>query len=148
MKQPSFRSNKEPKTFNMKCISDPREITKVENFLQKVNKVAKLDDGTFYRLLVASTEAVNNAIIHGNKMDPRKRVCVTCTLADSDLLTVRVEDEGEGFDLKKIPNPLDENNLLKTSGRGIFLMGELMDDVKFLKGGAVVEMEIDLKRLK
>lgn len=96
----------------------------------KINEVAKLDDGALYRLLVAATEAVNNGILHGNKSDPNKHVLVTCVFSEKKL-TFTVEDEGKGFKPEKIPNPLDEKNLLKTSGRGVFLMRSLMDEVKF-----------------
>lgn len=114
-----------------------------------MNRVVKLDDGTFYRLLVATTEAVNNGIVHGNKRDPEKVVTVNCTLK-KHMLLVKVEDQGRGFDPEKIPNPLDEENLLKETGRGIFLMKSMMDRVRFrmTKHGTLVEMTINLKRLQ
>ncbi|HXG37480.1 MAG TPA: ATP-binding protein [Bacteroidota bacterium] len=138
------------KKFEMKCISEPKEIAHVEEFLNKVNKTTKLDDGTFYRLLVASTEAVNNAILHGNKSDTRKYVCLVVLFRKNDSIVVRVKDEGKGFDPNHLPNPLDDKNLLKTSGRGVFLMRELMDEVNFSfgKDGSTVELVINLKRLK
>jgi serine/threonine-protein kinase RsbW len=137
------------KTFEVDFVSDPKKIVLVEPFLLKVNTVARLDDGTFYRLLVAATEAVNNAIMHGNKSNPRKRVWLTCRYVKNDSLTLSVRDEGEGFNPDIIPNPLDEENLLKASGRGVFLMRELMDrvDYKIAEHGSTVEIMIDLKRL-
>ena len=140
----------EVKTFTMEFVSNPKEIVHVEQFLDKVNTTAKLDDGTFYRLLVASTEAVNNAIMHGNKSDPRKKVFVTITFKKHDNLTVIVQDQGGGFDPSSIPNPIDDKNLFKTSGRGVFLMKELMDEVNysFTHGGSTVELVINLKRLR
>ncbi|MGH2567929.1 MAG: ATP-binding protein [Bacteroidota bacterium] len=140
----------EVKKFEMECISNPKEIVHVETFLDKVNKVAQLDDGTFYRLLVACTEAVNNAIMHGNKADARKLVCVTIVFKKNDSLTVRVDDQGNGFDPDHLPNPVEDQNLMKTSGRGVFLMRELMDNVNysFGKEGSTVELVINLKRLR
>lgn len=137
------------KSFSMECISDPKEVAKVEGFLLKVNKYTKLDDGTFYRLLVATSEAVNNGILHGNKCDPNKRVCVECE-ARPDMLLVRVQDEGGGFDPDSVPNPLDDENLMKTSGRGIFLMRSLMDKVTYHinSPGVLVELMIDLTKLQ
>ena len=113
-----------------------------------MNEVAKLDDGTFYRLLVAGTEAVNNGILHGNKSDPRKFVQIVVVL-EKDCLIVRVKDEGKGFKLDQIPDPLEEKNLLKTSGRGIFLMRSLMDKVIFhiTDEGTIVELVVDLRLL-
>lgn len=137
MKQPSKQSRSKKSssrakapTYHLDCVSDPKEIAKVEPFIMKVNEVAKLDDGALYRLLVAATEAVNNGILHGNKSDPRKHVLVTCVLTEKELIFT-VQDEGKGFKPENIPDPLDEKNLLKTSGRGVFLMRSLMDDVKF-----------------
>lgn len=138
-----------PRTFQLVCHSDPKEVMKVEGFLKKMNKVVKLDDGTFYRLLVATTEAVNNGIIHGNKSNAEKLVTVLC-IVKPQMLIVKVEDEGRGFNPDKVPNPLDEEHLLKESGRGIFLMKSMMDKVrfKFTKHGTLVEMSINLKRLQ
>jgi serine/threonine-protein kinase RsbW len=138
-----------PYAFHLDCRSDSREVRRIESFLNKVNKTANLDDGTFYRLLVATTEAVNNAIIHGNKSDPHKYVHVVCILY-KDSLVLRVKDEGKGFRPDEIPDPLAEKNLLKTSGRGIFLMRSLMDKVRFHIGpdGTEVELVVDLHLLR
>lgn len=135
-------------TFYFECSADPKEIRKVEPFMNQINDAARLDDGTFYRLLVAGTEAVNNSILHGNKSDPAKKVSVTCTI-DKDTLIFCVRDEGKGFKPEEVPDPLEEKNLLKTSGRGIFLMRSLMDKVSFkiTRKGTEVELVIDLKHL-
>ncbi len=130
------------------CKSDPREIPKVEKFLDRVNKKAHLDDGTMYRLLVATTEAVNNAILHGNKQHPRKLVRVGCQIT-GHVLVVSVRDSGQGFDPDSLANPLSEENLLKENGRGIFLIRSLIDDVSFRvrRTGTTVQMKIDLTKL-
>ena len=135
--------------FELTCKSDPKEIGKVEKFLQRVNQRARLDDGTFYRLLVACTEAVNNAITHGNKLRIERRVLLVCLLTKGSV-RVQVKDEGLGFDPRKLPDPLDEKNLLKEHGRGVFLMTSMADKLRFkqLKTGMVVEMLINLKRLR
>jgi serine/threonine-protein kinase RsbW len=132
--------------FEFQCQSDPKEIAKVEPFLQKINKATKMDDGTFYRLLVAGTEAINNGILHGNKSDPNKSVFVTCVF-DRRTLIFRVKDQGKGFKPENVPDPLEEKNLLKTSGRGIFLMRSLMDKVAFTVSdeGTEVELVIDMQ---
>jgi len=133
-------------SFEFECKSDPKEIAKVEPFLNKINKAMRMDDGTFYRLLVAGTEAINNGILHGNKSDPSKSVFATCTV-DSRALVFRVKDQGKGFKPEDVPDPLEEQNLLKTSGRGIFLMRSLMDKVTFTvtMEGTEVELVIDMK---
>lgn len=134
--------------FEMSCRSNPKEIGKVEEFLRKVNQSLRLDDGTFYRLLIATTEAVNNAIIHGNKLNPKKNVKINC-ICNTDTVKVFVKDSGGGFDSNAIPSPIDEENLLKESGRGIFLIRSMMDTVRFSvnKEGTTVEMIVDLSRL-
>jgi serine/threonine-protein kinase RsbW len=132
-------------TYELTCKSSPREIACVERFLQRINKTLRLDDGTMYRLLVSCTEAVNNAIVHGNKNNPDRRVTIRCT-ATEKAITIRVKDEGEGFNAENLPDPREEKNLLKESGRGVFLIRSLMDDVAFrrLRRGSVVEMKIKL----
>lgn len=136
------------KRYELRCKSDPKVIGRVESFLQEMNQSVRLDDGTFYRVLVATTEAVNNAIQHGNQSNPLKEVIVICFVARRSL-KIQVKDEGRGFDATNLPNPLDEKNLLKEHGRGVFLMTSMTDKVKYrrLKRGMVVEMMIDLRHL-
>ena len=129
------------KKFRMSMHSNPKLIHRVENFLQKVNKRAHLDEIQFNKALVSLTEAVNNAILHGNKSDPRKKVYIACELSMEKLI-LTVKDSGKGFNPEKLRNPLDESNLFRESGRGIFLMRTLMDKVQyhFSKDGSEVEM--------
>ena len=110
--------------------SNPKQVTRVEEFLEKVNHRLRLDEIRYNRLLVATTEAVNNSIIHGNKRDPRKKVVLTCEVNHASLI-VHVHDEGMGVDISKLPDPLAEENLLRENGRGVFLMRSLMDNVNF-----------------
>ena len=133
--------------FEMVCHSDPKEIGCIEQFLQQTNKKLNLDDGTMYRLLVSCTEAVNNAIIHGNKSALNKSVSIKC-IVEKQYLTIRVKDEGKGFDPEKLQDPREEKNLMKESGRGVFLMRSLMDsvNVKRLKFGSVVVMKVKLHK--
>ncbi len=133
--------------FEMICKSNPKEIRCIEDFLKKVNKKLNLDDGTMYRLLVSCTEAVNNAIIHGNKLARDKSVVVQC-IVEKEFLTINVKDKGKGFDPKKLQDPRKGKNLMKESGRGFFLMRSLMDSVKVkrLKFGTVVEMKVKLHK--
>ena len=123
--------------------SNPKLIHRVEKFLQRVNKDAHLDEIQFHKVLVSTTEAVNNSIFHGNKSDPRKKVYLTCELSDEKMI-LRVRDSGKGFNPQKIGNPLNESNLLRESGRGVFLMKTLMDRVEFhfSEEGSEVEMTL------
>ncbi len=121
--------------------SSPKLIHRVEKFLQKINRSAHLDEIQFNKVLISTTEAVNNAIFHGNKSDPQKNVYLACELSKERMI-LKVRDSGAGFDPHKIANPLDESNLLRESGRGIFLMRTLMDKVQyhFSEDGSEVEM--------
>jgi serine/threonine-protein kinase RsbW len=95
-----------------------------------------------YWLVTALREAMANAIRHGNRQDPERSVLVDLRIHD-DEVTIRVEDEGEGFDLEAIPDPTDPDYLLRPSGRGIFYMRQFMTSVEFSRspgGGTVVEM--------
>lgn len=118
------------RVFRLTFPSNPKHIGKVEGFLNKVSKAQPLDEIQFHKLMVAVTEAVNNAIIHANKSDPNKKVQLCCEIR-ADGLNFTITDEGKGFKLEQIKNPLNEQNLLRESGRGIFLMRTLMDKVDY-----------------
>jgi len=120
-------------------VSDPKNVHRVEEFLLKMNSALHIDDEKFGSLLVVVTEAVNNAIIHGNKRNPSKKVILTCTRR-GNVLVIKVKDEGKGFNPSAVPNPIHEDNLLRESGRGVFLMHQLMDKVSFNANGNEVTM--------
>ncbi len=141
------RVTQQPIEFKATIPSDPRNIGKVEAFLKKVNKSIHLDEIQFHKLMVSLTEAVNNAIIHGNKSDTKKKVLLKCEHLPGWLLLI-VEDQGRGFKVDQIANPLKKKNLLKESGRGIFLMRTLMDKVEFqmTAGGLEVRLWLALNK--
>ncbi|MBI1805803.1 MAG: ATP-binding protein [Ignavibacteria bacterium] len=127
--------------------SNPQQITQVEGFLERLNNQLHLDEVQYNKLLVATTEAVNNGIIHGNKRDPAKKVTLTCVKNHATLI-IRVDDEGSGVDPGALPDPLAEENLLRENGRGVFLMRSLMEKVEFEKtaGGAAVVMKMNIEK--
>ena len=133
--------------FRLTLHSNPKQITRVETFLHKINRVAHLDEIELHKLMVSLTEAVNNAIIHGNKLNETKKVVVQCKLLP-DWLVVSVTDEGRGFKPDKVRNPLRKKNLLRNSGRGIFLMRTLMNKVEYEIGtsGVEVRLWLDLRK--
>lgn len=89
---------------------------------------------------LACDEALTNAIIHGNDSDPEKKVSVHIYVSASRF-KMRVKDQGPGFDVDKVANPLDEENMLRSSGRGIYLMRSIMNSLEYKEGGRVVELE-------
>jgi serine/threonine-protein kinase RsbW len=99
------------------------------------------------KLMVSLTEAVNNAIVHGNKSNPYKKVTILCESVPGWLL-IMINDQGRGFKLDDVSNPLKKENLLRESGRGIFLMRTLMDRVEFeiIKGGHQVRLWLSLNK--
>jgi serine/threonine-protein kinase RsbW len=102
-----------------------------------VGRMAGLDEDSLHWVSVAVRESVVNAIKHGNKNDESKRVVVEFTplpINEPEELIIRVEDEGEGFDPEEVADPLAPENILKSSGRGIFLIRSFMDDVRLQRG--------------
>jgi len=98
-----------------------------------VGRMSGLDDDALHWVGVAVRESVINAIKHGNGEDERKRVHVEFTMLNGDTppgLAIRVRDEGAGFDPGTIPDPLAPENVLKSSGRGIFLIRNFMDELQ------------------
>ena len=98
-----------------------------------VGRMSGLDDEALHWVGVAVRESVINAIKHGNREDERKRVHVEFTTLNGDTppgLLIRVRDEGPGFDPDNVPDPLAPENVLKSSGRGIFLIRNFMDELE------------------
>ena len=85
------------------------------------------------------TEGVNNAIVHGNKLDPEKSVAVACSIDEKNLV-FRITDEGPGFDYDNLPDPTAPENIEKPHGRGVFLMRHLADECAFEDDGRIVEL--------
>ena len=81
---------------------------------------------------MAVRECMVNAVVHGNRYNKNKHVHVNVRKSASDF-EIRITDQGEGFETERVPDPLDETNILRHSGRGLFLMGAFMDDVKVQK---------------
>ena len=102
----------------------------IQTLSDSVTSFMKFDEDAAHGIGMSVREAVTNAIQHGNKLNPGKKVEV-CYEMESDCLTVSVRDQGSGFQPDKIPNPLEGDNILKPSGRGIFYMRAFMDEVDF-----------------
>ncbi|KAK3582539.1 hypothetical protein CHS0354_024089 [Potamilus streckersoni] len=110
-------------------------------------KFLELDKKEIYDLHLVMVEAVTNAIVHGNKLDGEKSVHVTCRITEDGLL-LEVEDQGNGFDPTVIPSPLDAENLLKVTGRGIFLMKQIAQNVSYRFSTHGTALQIVLNRKK
>lgn len=122
-------------------ISSLRENLRiVEKAIDDMSLELNLSDEVYGNVLVATMEATNNAIIHGNHGDPHKQVRVLIEMSDKDLM-VRIVDQGKGFDYASVPDPTAPENIEKINGRGIFLMKRLSDDISFADQGRIVELK-------
>jgi len=126
-------------TNSIQVISQPESINIVEKLIEDIKEEHNIHEDAFGNILVAVTEAVNNGIQHGNQFDASKKVNITYEV-DGDTLLFVVQDEGKGFDYYNLPDPTAPENLEKPTGRGIFLMKHLADQVIFSDNGKTVEM--------
>jgi len=144
-------------SYKLKCVDDPALLPHVHEMIEfelpsdlslmngvlqyLLERVSKLGIVTPERsnLFIALDEAFVNAVKHGNKNDPSKLLRVTAELSPREACFT-VEDEGEGFNMQEIPNPCDPANLFKTSGRGVLLIYNIMDEVEYNAQGNRVKM--------
>ena len=114
-------------------------IRMIESFIDNAREKFSLNDDIYGNIMIAITEAVNNAIKHGNKSDSTKNVSISLTLEEQQIKFM-IQDEGIGFDFENLPDPTSPENIEKPGGRGIFLMKHLSDEVEFREGGRIVEL--------
>jgi serine/threonine-protein kinase RsbW len=126
-------------TISIQVPSMTENIRMIESFIDNAKDRFHLDDDIYGNIMIAVTEAVNNAIKHGNNNNKTKNVHLSLSLQDS-LIKFIVKDEGEGFNYENLPDPTSPENLEKPGGRGIFLMKHLSDEVLFKEKGRVVEL--------
>lgn len=121
----------------LKINSNTQSLRLVERLIEDVCQIYSVNEDCYGNMLIAVTEAVNNAIVHGNKNDPEKYVRIGFE-SDEEQLVFSITDEGEGFDYTNLPDPTDPGNIEKVSGRGVFLMSNLSDFIRFEQNGAKV----------
>jgi serine/threonine-protein kinase RsbW len=119
--------------------SDYQSLIEVEKLVGDICEEFGVKEDAFGNVLIAVSEAVNNAIQHGNKQLPDAMVEVKVGI-HQDLFCIQVKDQGTGFHYQELPDPTAPENLLKDSGRGVFLMKNLADEVEFLNTGSVVNL--------
>ena len=118
------------------------EISRLESLINKLAEHYRLPDGQRETIMLALNEAATNAIVHGNKNDPNKEVTVTAEVTP-ERIEFTVADQGQGFDPGSLPSPLDEPNLMKPSGRGVFLMRQFADEVRYSDKGNRVTLSFN-----
>lgn len=124
--------------------SETKNIRKVSSEILKNVSAYKVDDDRLFDIRLCVEEALRNAIVHGNHSDKKLPVKVAYW-REGDDINIEVEDEGSGFDYKRLPDPTENENILKNSGRGVYLIKKLMDRVEFNERGNKIKMA---KRLK
>ncbi len=122
--------------------STTNNISIVEKLVDELVEKHSIKEDFYGNILIALTEAVNNAIVHGNKLDEDKNVHVKVS-SEQTVLRFYIEDEGPGFDFDNLPDPTAPENIEKPNGRGVFLMRNLADRCEFLEDGKIVELEFD-----
>ncbi len=123
----------------LKIKSSPCQIKYIETYVNKLMDACKFEQEVHDNILISVTEAVNNAIIHGNKEDKSKFVQVDCIEKGADVV-IRISDEGVGFNPNELADPTAAQNIDCCGGRGVFIMKQLADKIDFLDSGRTVEM--------
>ena len=123
----------------LKISSKIENLREIEIFIDEISAELKLSNEIYGNLLIATLEAVNNAIVHGNKLNEDSEVEINVQKNESSLEVV-VKDQGKGFDYSNIPDPTAPENIEKISGRGVFLMKKLSDKIEFYQNGTIVKL--------
>jgi serine/threonine-protein kinase RsbW len=114
----------------MTLASELASVQIVEEMAEKFSLEAGFDEDTVSHIAMVAREAAVNAVLHGNKYDPSKQVTASFEITD-EALTIKISDQGAGLNPDTIPDPLAPENILRSSGRGVFLMRAFMDEVGF-----------------
>ena len=123
--------------------SESKSLLILEDWINSLCEAYSIGEEIYGNILIAITEAVNNAITHGNNNDISKKTLVKYKI-EKEKLVFKVSDLGLGFDFKNIKDPTDPENIEQPNGRGIFLMTHLADDVEYSEPGNSVEISFDL----
>lgn len=122
----------------------PENIHQVEDLIEDIREEFQFKDDVYGNVMIATTEAVNNSIIHGNKGDGSKTVTVRVAATHTYRLKIEVEDQGNGFDYANLKDPTAPENLENPGGRGVFLMSHLCDELNFAEDGRIVELVFNI----
>lgn len=128
---------------NLRMRSCTQNVQLLDQYVSKIAEKHRLAPDTYGNILISLTEAVNNAIIHGNKSDETKFVEIR-TRVENGKLQISIADQGCGFDPKAVPDPTSIENRCKCGGRGVFLMQQLSDNCRFKDNGRKVEMDFKI----
>lgn len=120
-----------------------RNIDHVREFVREIFKESNLNMNSFNRIFLGISEAVNNAIMHGNKMNPEKNVFIKMNL-QGNTMNVEVEDEGNGFNDLHLFDPTNGENIKREHGRGIYILSKIADELAFKDNGRKVFIQFTI----
>lgn len=120
-----------------------RNIDKVREFVREIFRDANLNMDSFNRIFLGISEAVNNAILHGNGLNPEKKVFIRMNLKGNKFF-IEVEDEGRGFNDQQLFDPTRLENIKKEDGRGIYIISQLADELTFKDEGRKILIQFTL----
>ncbi len=134
----------ETEKITLQFSSSPDNFKMLYVLLEQLRKQYPMHDETAANMELVVGEAINNAIIHGNKGDEKKQVFITAENSADNILSITVTDEGDGFNYNHLPDPTLPENIENPTGRGVFLMKQLADLVIFSNNGSTVEVQFHL----
>jgi serine/threonine-protein kinase RsbW len=120
--------------------SQIENITEIEKLIDSISDKVNISSDIYANILVGVTEAVKNSIVHGNDLDPQKNVYIEYAVNEK-YITFSIGDMGTGFDYYSIPDPTLPENIEKETGRGLFLMNCLADEVIYNDAGNEVSLK-------
>jgi len=127
----------------LRFSADLNNLDRVEKFVNSILEFEEVDERLYGNIIIAVTEGVNNAVVHGNRSDALKEVQLQYNSSDT-AIEFRIKDQGKGFNHKDIPDPTLPENVKKLDGRGVFLISSLADQIKFHENGSLLEMQFNL----
>jgi serine/threonine-protein kinase RsbW len=129
--------------YTLQLPSKPESLTLVENLIEEIADKYNISEDTFANMMTCLSEAVNNAIVHGNKLDPNKIVIVNADVEEKRTIWT-ITDEGDGFDYNHLADPTAPENLENLTGRGVFIIKHLADQCIFNAKGNEVELHFKI----
>lgn len=129
------------KEYDFLISSDRNNISIIEKKIENLKNEFNIDENKFINIQIAVSEAMINAIVHGNKEDITKKVLIKIIIKERTIEII-IKDEGKGFNFEKIPDPTKDENILKEHGRGLHIIKSLSDHFKLKTGETGTEISI------
>jgi len=129
--------------YTLQLPSKQESITLLENLIEEIADKHNISEDTFANMMTTLSEATINAIVHGNKLDPAKKVIINADIEPKRIVWT-VTDEGEGFDYNNLPDPTAPENIENLTGRGVFIIKHLADQAIFNTKGNEVELHFKI----